>query len=301
LIRSVYDSYGLAEATADTANYVDLLDTSKVKSFVSDLKVTYSKAGQYNYGIITWMKPVKITATIPLSDGTSMYTKATSSVSSDGYRTLTTKNLSAGPAEEAVVLLNNGGNWFKFQTPLTISASDIGNGKKYSLTLAFNPDHIVSAMKGVTNYALADSSNNGINVPMLDLAPIPHTTSQQVLRETYYIQFANAAYPDGVVRLELYYLKSDSAKSIYAATTTTVYINKTPTTIALPMVQKVASISSSSDGLSFYNYEPKAFISKFTRLSNVGDSGNCEFAIGYSWGDTLQATTYQLKAMTRVA
>jgi len=52
------------------------------------------------------------------------------------------------PAEKAVVILGNGGNWFKFQNPLDISQEDIDEKRQWVLDLVFNPEGIVKGFSG---------------------------------------------------------------------------------------------------------------------------------------------------------
>lgn len=104
------------------------------------------------------------------------------------YYTLPSTPLSQGPAEEAVVLLGNGGNWFKFQAPLTITEDDIAERRAWVLDLVFNPDGIMKATNSIAQIAERDAQGTfvrGIAVPMLDLAPVPHRSTETIVRESY--------------------------------------------------------------------------------------------------------------------
>ena len=109
----------------------------------------------YNYGIITWSLPIKVKATLPLGDGTFLYTHdgetLSETIGNDNfvrYYTKASSSLGVGPAEEAVVLLGNGGNWFKFQNPLTVTSADVEERRQWVLDLVFNPEGIVKGFAG---------------------------------------------------------------------------------------------------------------------------------------------------------
>jgi len=52
------------------------------------------------------------------------------------------------PADKAVVILGNGGNWFKFQNPLDITQADIDQKRQWVLDLVFNPEGLVKGFSG---------------------------------------------------------------------------------------------------------------------------------------------------------
>jgi hypothetical protein len=184
------------QARQSDDGFVDLLSASSRATLGGSTTLTYDHVRSYNYGIINWALPIKVKATVPLSDGTTLYTHdgtstftVNSSNNSREYFTAPSASLLSGPAEEAVVILPNGGNWFKFQAPLTITEEDIKERRSFVLDLVFNPDGIV---KGAANGAAMPtqiresdaqgSTVRGIAVPMLDLAPIAHRATETVVR-----------------------------------------------------------------------------------------------------------------------
>jgi hypothetical protein len=296
--NSQYDNFGHAAALADTQNYLDLLNSEDRGKLSAAVGLAAADARSYNYGLVNWMKPIKVKVRVPLSDGSSLYSRTTEE---SGGNVMARDALTNSPAEESVVVLNNGGNWIRFQSPLVISSSNVMNGAEYKLTLAFNPDGIVHGKKQVSNFALKDSAQNGIDVPMIDLAPIPHKADDNVIRETYYINFPQQNYAAaGVLRLELYYVSSDAAKTIYGATTTRIYTNSSAET-ELPMIQKVSFITSNQGLVNFLNWENTAFIEGLRRFTTPGQAGNCRLLLGFHYGNDLLNTTYTLHSVRTVA
>jgi hypothetical protein len=201
-------SYGLEDdwtpladaARAMTTGFVDLLNPSSRAALNATTELRQDHVRAYNYGIINWSLPIKVKASIPLADGTTVLythdgTTQFETVGVDNWRhyfTSPSTPLDVAPAEKAVVLLPNGGNWFKFQNPLTITQADIDERRQWVLDLVFNPEGIVKgfAGSGISQSNLEERDGSGgitraITVPMLDLAPIPHRQSEQVVRESY--------------------------------------------------------------------------------------------------------------------
>jgi hypothetical protein len=296
--NSEYENFGLDAAKDDTSNYLDLLSTSDRAKLSRSVGLSYSDARSYNYGIINWMMPVKVKVSVPLSDGTYLYSRTTKMENNEVYAV---DSLTNSPAQEAIVKLNNGGNWMRFQNPLVITTDHISSRAQFKLTLAFNPDGIIHGKKMVSNYALKDSNQNGLDIPMIDLAPIPHKASDNVIRETYHINFPQPNYAaSGVVRLELYYVSSDTEKTIYAATTTSIYTNSSADS-ELPMIQKVSFIQTNQGKINFLNWENTAFIEGLSRFTTAGQAGSCKLLLGYHYGSELLQTTYSLHSIRNVA
>ncbi len=240
-------------ARASDEGYVDLIGSRS--ALASQTPITHEHAHAYNYGIIGWALPVKVRASVPLSDGTTLYTHDGTTAfdtNPDGYRayyTAPSTPLTAGPAQDAVVILPNGGNWFKFQTPLTITASDVEEKRAFVLDLVFNPQGIVNGIaaqgtQGNISQRAADGTRQfEITVPMLDLAPVPHRADQRVLRESY----VGATSADGNafdVRIELYSI--DGEDTVYGADVKTL-INGASTGVP-PSIAKASFVDREADG-----------------------------------------------------
>jgi hypothetical protein len=255
-----YDSYGFAEARADNTpgHYFDLMDPSTTSALSQSVPV---QAGSYGWALATWNRPVRVQASIPLAGGGSLYTK-------DGEPgqngTVTTQDLHTGPSELAITDLSNGGTWFRLQSPFVIPDS----GASYTLTLAFNPDRLMKASASdASNASIQDTTaaRAGIYVPMLDLTPVLHRSDEQVRKETYLL----TGQAQFTIRLELYSMETDPAKTIVGVDVKTLYTGAT--TLNLMHPARVSFLSSALDGsTTFEIWDHSPMIQGFTGSATGG-------------------------------
>jgi hypothetical protein len=269
-----YESYGYVEARADVTpgNYFDLMDPATLTALNQSVPV---QAGSYQWALATWNKPVRVQATIPLSGGGSLFSQDGDRVSPNGNAfTQTTADLTTGPSALAITDLNNGGTWFRLQKPVVIPDS----GGSYTLSLAFNPDRLIKASAaGASNASIQDTSAavRGIYVPLLDLTPVLHQSSDSVRKESYELtgpsQFS--------LRLELYSVGSDTARTILGADLKTLYTPATTLNVMHP--QKVSFLSAALDGsTTFEAWDHGALIEGFTRSASGGSvTLDCQVAM----------------------
>ena len=266
-------------ARATTSGFVDLLDPGSRETLNGRTELAGEHVRSYNYGIITWSLPIKVTATIPLGDGSFLYTHdgptTFETVGNDNFRhyfTTPSTPMTSGPAEKAVVLLGNGGNWFKFQNPLTVTQEDIDQKRQWVLDLVFNPEGIVKgfAGDGVSVGSIQEQNESGgviraVTVPMLDLAPIPHREDEQVVRESY-LASLNVGPHAFDLRLELYSIEGDPNQTIYGADVKTLVT--AASTTAPPEMSKVSYVVPAGNGsVTFQSYNESSIISGFRRVS----------------------------------
>jgi len=278
--------YGLNDDWTPLANmargnddgYIDLLSASSRTQLAAETVLTHEHVRSYHYGIITWALPIKVKAKIGMTDGSFLYTHdgvnkfETSGV--DGWRAYFTEPslpLTQAPAEEAVVLLPNGGNWFKFQSPFTITSADIDERRAFVLDLVFNPDGIVkgfansSAFGSIKTRGAAGAPSYDITVPMLDLAPVPHRASEDVMRESY----LGTTSIDGNsfnVRVELYYVDGDAAGTVYGVDVKSLV--NADTTAVPPELTKISFLERGDDGaLNFASFTHAPVITGMQRVS----------------------------------
>jgi hypothetical protein len=195
-------------------------------------------------------------------------------VGADNYRdyfTTPSTSLAAPPAETAVVLLGNGGNWFKFQNPLSISADDIEQNRQWVLDLVFNPEGIVKGFSsdgyGYGNLREQGDSGvaRGITVPMLDLAPVPHRASEHVVRESYRgrVNLGQQAFD---ARIELYSVEGDPNGTVYGVDAKSLVTEES--TSLPPELSKISFVAPAEDGsLAFQSYNGTDIISGFRRVT----------------------------------
>jgi hypothetical protein len=266
-------------ARASNTGFVDLLNPAARETLNARTELTSEQVRAYNYGIITWSLPIKVKASIPLGDGTFLYTHdgttTYETVGVDNFRhyyTSPATSLATGPAEKAVVLLPNGGNWFKFQNPLRVTQADIDERGQWVLDLVFNPEGIVKgfAGDGLSQGNLEERNDSGnvtraITVPMLDLVPIPHRQNEQVVRESYLasLDLGSQAFD---LRLELYSVDGDPNQTVYGADAKTLV---TAASATVPTeVSKISYVVTDTDGsLTFQSYNQSPIISSFERVT----------------------------------
>jgi hypothetical protein len=270
---------------ADTARksdvgFIDLMDATSRAKLTTDTRLSKEHVHAYNYGAIYWNLPIKLTAAIPMADGSTYYTHDGPTVrtpmgSGDfvAYPTVTSSSLTEGPAEEATILHPNGGTWFKFQAPLVVTQKDLDDKVGYVLDLTFNPDGLV---KGASWGGPPPSIVEGgaeprtIVVPMLDLTPVPHRATESVMKETY-VANVKAGADDFDVRLELYSVKGDPKKTIYGASGKTLVNARSITSVS--EFQKVAFLDAKDSGvIDFQAYDRSVMLSGFSRREVEGDT-----------------------------
>ncbi len=267
------------DARAMTTGFVDLLNPSSRAALNATTELQQGHVRSYNYGIINWSLPIKVKASIPLADGTVLYTHdGTTQYETVGvdnwrhYYTSPSTPLTTAPAEKAVVLLPNGGNWFKFQNPLTITDADIAERRQWVLDLVFNPEGIVKGFAGggISQSNLEERDGSGavtraITVPMLDLAPIPHRENEHVVRESY---LANMVLGSQVfdLRLELYSVEGDPNQTVYGVDVKTLV---TAATTSVPSeFSKISYVVAEADGsLTFQSYNQSPVVQSFERVT----------------------------------
>ena len=269
------------EARETTTGFVDLLNPTARATLNATTTLTEAHVRSYHYGIITWSLPIKVKASVPLADGTFLYTHdgpvEVETIGADNfqhYYTDPTTALNVAPAEKAVVLLGNGGNWFKFQNPLSVSAADISERRQWVLDLVFNPEGIVKgfAGQGISQSNLQERDGTGavtraITIPLLDLAPIPHRESEQVVRESYLASLVVGSQAFDV-RLELYSVEGDPNRTIYgvdAKTLVTAASTNVPTEFS-----KISYVVTESDGsVTFQSFNQSPIVTGFERVGEV--------------------------------
>jgi hypothetical protein len=181
-----------------------------------------------------------------------------------GYSFTRTTADPTGPSALAITDLNNGGTWFRLQKPVVIP----DRGGSYTLSLVFNPDRLIKASAaGASNASIQDTSAavRGIFVPLLDLTPVLHQTSDSVRKESYVLtgpaQFS--------LRLELYPVGSDTARTILGADLKTLYVPTTTLNVMHP--QKISFLSTALDGsTTFEAWDHGGLIQGFTRSATGG-------------------------------
>ncbi|HTV18792.1 MAG TPA: hypothetical protein VMG12_08980 [Polyangiaceae bacterium] len=267
-----------------TTGFVDLLNPAARASLNGTTELTAENVRSYNYGIITWSLPIKVKASVALADGTFLYTHDGTTdfetIGADNFRhyyTAPSTPMNVAPAEKAVVLLGNGGNWFKFQNPLSITEADIAERRQWVLDLVFNPEGIVKgfAGDGISQSNLQERNGSGqvirsVTVPLLDLAPIPHRENEQVVRESYLASLVVGSQAFDV-RLELYSVEGDPNRTVFGVDAKTL-VTAASTNVPSEM-SKISYVVPESDGTyTFQSFNQSRIITNFERVPEVFDT-----------------------------
>lgn len=249
-------------------------------------------AGSYNYVVINWTPWIAATGSVTVN-GTTIYTK---SCTVDGTGLCVSgSSMASSPAAQALTKSANGGTWFKFQNPFVISDSDVSSQTEYAIDLVFNGTSAVAAVTNATpgSYgSVADTSagvtGNSIYVPMINLTPLPRKASDTTSKETYNITTADA---QATYRVELYYQKSDTNKTIYGVNAILVLNNSTSTSATtVDNGSKVASITTAANGsLALNGTDGSALVSGLVR--RAGSTVTLSVFGGGSQTSTYAGTT----------
>ena len=261
--------------------FIDLMSDASRATLAASTVLTRDHVRSYNYGLINWALPIKVKASVEIPGGATLYSHDGATVievvGADQFRSYYTRPntpLTQGPAEEAVVLLGNGGNWFKFQSPLVISQADIDERRAWVLDLVFNPDGIIKGTSGGLPGQIAERDAmgtfvRGIAVPMLDLAPVPHRTTETVVRESYVGPVSTGA--DGFdLRVEIYSVDGDPSRTIYGVDIKSLV--SPMTTGNVPPVSKVSFVETRAEFVDFLSFSRFPFMTGFRRGSAQGDT-----------------------------
>jgi hypothetical protein len=271
-----------AAARASDTGFIDLMNAGSRAQLSQEVALTNEHVRSYHYGIVTWALPIKVRASAQLSGGPRLYTHdgeaSYETVGADAFRsyfTDVTTPLDRAPAEDVIVLLPNGGNWFKFQSPLIIDDEDISSGAEFLLDLVFNPDGIIKVFEGEglrvnVRGPSAAGGSQGFTVPMLDLAPVPHRASERVVRESYQgeLVLGDNAFD---VRLELYLIDGDVTETVYGVDLKSIVTSRTKA--IPPEMMKIAYVERNDDGsLTLMSFSRAPIVTELRRGASTSAS-----------------------------
>jgi hypothetical protein len=292
-----YDTFVAEDAAQETEHYVDLMSAADLSKLSKTTLLADDDIGDYHYGKVDHYRPVKLTAAIQLSDDTMVYTKSgTSTLISgsgiDAAYVTHVSDITTGPAQESIVVLPNGGSWFKFEKPFSLTADDIKNETSFQMKLAFNPEGILKAYNYTSsNQVIQDEERNyGIEVPLMPFTPVIFRSTETAKKESYLFSYSSteaSQYNAFDFRLELYTVEEDVSNSIYAADTLQLLLGdgqggESGSGFDVTQVFRPFSVTTSNDVppvYSFVNWLNNHFITEFSRGTHVGDTSSAIFHV----------------------
>ena len=289
--RYDYNTFVAEDAALETELYVDLMKPSDLSRLSKTVYLSEEDIGDYHYGKVDHYRPVKVTASIQLDDDTMVYTKSGPSVLISGSgidATYVTQisDITQGPAEESIVVLPNGGSWFKFEKPFQLTSQDVENETTFQMKLAFNPEGVIKAYDFTSsNQVIQDQTNGyGIVVPLMPFTPVIYRSTETARKESYLFSYnstIDSTYNSFDFRLELYTVEEDTSDTIYAADTLQLLLRTyddggTDVTQIFRPFSVVAS-DDETPVYAFVNWLNNHFITNFTRSTTVCDAGTAIF------------------------
>jgi hypothetical protein len=306
-----YDTFVAEDAAEETEHYVDLMSSVDLSRLAKTTFLSNDDIGDYHYGKVDHYRPVKLTASIQLNDDTVVYTKnGTSTLISgsgiDATYVTHVSDITTGPAEESIVVLPNGGSWFKFEKPFTLTSDDVENETTFQMKLAFNPEGVLKAYNYTSsNQAIQDQTNNyGIVVPLMPFTPVIFRSTEAAKKESYLFSYTStmgSPYNSFDFRLELYTVEEDTSDSIYAADTLQLLLrdyeeNATDVTQVFRPFSVIAS-NDATPVYAFVNWLNNDFITDFTRGTNVGNTGTAIFHVDESNSLTMDVLLQSIETI----
>jgi hypothetical protein len=292
-----YPNFNAARARASDNGFIDFVNPASLSNFTGSTAIdeelrrraegtssdsneidTFHNAGIYRYVSVGFMRPFKIKGVVHSITGEDYYTKDGVASGEEGSSTIASTPLTTAPAEEAVVMKNNGGTVFRLLKPLIITKQDIIDTAIFRILLVFNADGFLSAYNSnVTDGGaggITDALGNVIKVPFLDIVPVAFRDGQRVVKETYL--FTEESQPRSYVQLELCTVLEDST-NVYGVSLRGV----TKDSSQLPAeFQTVRSVVETDGKLTFSDWAGTMLVGKFVRLNNVNDVGVADIGHG---------------------
>ncbi len=233
--ETFYNEYTVSDALndEDEGHFIDLVSEAGREQLASTpTSLTSAMIGDYHYGVIDYMRPIRMKAEFKNSDGEVVaYTKTptTSQIqeeeTSEGgmeFETVRLDNSTTAPAELMTYMLNNGGKWFPFLQPFSITEEDINAKESIQLDFVFNPNgfstatHAASCEPSSSNpFPVFDETNCvSFDLPYAQFSPVPRRSGESTLKEVYLVDYITEGAQQSQLRVEIYYNDGDETKSV---------------------------------------------------------------------------------------
>jgi hypothetical protein len=293
-----YAEYTVSEAQADTTagRYIDLMSSEGQAALRRPVNVEVAVPGAdafddpsadddsdagvveddappeaYRFGLINFYRPIKVTAEFPIIGEPGQYfrTKAVTRIQEMpgvggglGTERVEIGDTLAGPTEETVYSLSNGGALFTFQKPFVITQADIDAEAEIKVDLVFNPDHFGQAYEtdcsADVRAVICDPANGvALEMPFVRMNPVPRKAGERTRKEVYLLDYETYSQ----LRIELYYNDADPEAGIQGVDVALVYksnANEADVTsfniIASNFVSQVGSVRTDNASVALMDY-----------------------------------------------
>ena len=229
----VYRDYTVSDALSDTTpgRYVDLMTEAGRAALRAAPNADPVPAGTYRYGLVNFLRPIRVTAEFPVvggQPGDVVRTRTTASVQplngEPGIpleRAVVGDTRSSAPAEETTYMLNNGGAFFAFAEPFVVTPEEADAGTAITMDLVFNPANFGQVMDAPGGDCAADTYSpicDPINqlvfqMPFVRMSPVPRKAGEQTRKEVYLVDYDSGP-SASKLRVELYYNAADPQKAV---------------------------------------------------------------------------------------
>jgi hypothetical protein len=297
---SEYDTFVPgSDAVSNFSGWTDFMKKGSLEDLVGKVTYTDTAIGSYEAVVVGFYRTFKVDAEVQLNNGEKLYTKNVSDFYNNGKSGLDvtyagkSSNITAGPSEEGLFFLPNGGKTFYLQRPFEITQADIDNLVPYKMALAFDHNNFVKgsatspgSMTTPPDWVegqIDDSLGRSIKPGFLEFAPILARETETIMRETYVLSTNDMTGIDNntkqgfSARLTLYYVKEDADKSVRAVTSRGYYNEYSTSYMNYDPVSGIRRIVDGTEAGTIDMFQSTsadfALFKGFKRLTNVGDSG----------------------------
>lgn len=276
-----HDNFKISEAMADTEHYIDFMTAEGRAKFSQSKSYNSDHIGSYKWVIVSFAKPIKIKGSFitPGTTEASFITKKP--VDSEIIETTVesrpidivrlSANPTSGEPELMTYMLNNGGTFFPLLKPLEITQEDVDAETPLYMDFVFNPSNFASAYQTTCNGTQYGTSiYNAVmyvedpeatsttctyfDLPYAKMGAVPRKGGEGSNKEVYLIDMNEG---EAYTRIELYYNRSDSEKSVAGADSAIVY-NASPMSEAYSNSIQTYKITQEGSEVTFYGYSSES-------------------------------------------
>ena len=269
-----YSGFKIEQAKIDTSdNWIDLLKEREETAVAIN-------AGTYNFMIVETRKPVKLNATMEITQNNSTVTLKTcdggtvTSAGEDGdlLETTTVSDMTSCELTTATLGARGGGHYFRFQTPIILE-----EGETYALDFASNPEALIAggieSIGGWGTEATYKDGNYVMLIPPISLHPVIRSTQSKTILEQY--ELSGMTGINGKIIVDLYYAGATSdvgSGTIIAAGSR--FVSDANASTLVKMYNPYAVTADDDGKLQLKDHDSVAYITGLTRSTSENANTN---------------------------